>query len=437
MDDDRKAIISNRIYFKPKDLNHTKSLMDTLTYRIETKGRSRGKNVVNVEIIKNYKLLPRGIISIPQGRQDLIPEEYEVVDKRVTNLVPFPNPKFSLRDGQQVVYDEVNDTCFINALVGWGKTFTALHLARKLEQKTLVITHTTMLRDQWIEEIETLFGMTPGIIGSGKFDIEDHFIVVGNVQTVVKVLPQLQKEFGTVILDEAHHVPATTFSSIIDGLHARYRIGLSGTMIRTDGKHVIFKDFFGDKIYKPPQSHTMNPVVKLISTGVSLPMNVHWAQKMNKLLYDEDYQQFIANLANFQISKGHSVLIVADRVEFLENVKGLIGDRCILITGETSFDERKELIEQVETGEKMCVAGSRQIFSEGISINRLSCVILAVPTSNPISLEQIIGRIMRLHPDKLDPIVLDLQFSSPTDRRQNAARLAFYATKGWEVVKAL
>ena len=83
----------------------------------------------------------------------------------------------------------------------------------------------------------------------------------------------------------------------------------------------------------------------------------------------------------------------------------------------------------------MCVAGSRQIFSEGISINRLSCVILPVPTSNPITLEQIIGRIMRLHPEKLDPVVLDITFSSPVEKRQGALRLGFYLNKGWKIEK--
>jgi superfamily II DNA or RNA helicase len=118
----------------------------------------------------------------------------------------------------------------------------ALHLAAKLGQKTLVVTHTTMLRDQWVDEIKKVFNMTPGIIGSGSFDIEDHAIVVGNVQTVTKVMNKLQKEFGTIILDEAHHVPANTFSSIIDSSYARYRIALSGTMERTDGKQILFKD---------------------------------------------------------------------------------------------------------------------------------------------------------------------------------------------------
>ena len=429
---DPKAIISNRIYFRPPSVEYTRHVMKELTYKIEGKVSTKNK-IKPIEIIKNYKFLTNGVMSIPQGRIDLIPDGYSIEDKRILNSVPYPTPKFPLREGQQVVYEDVNDSCFINALVGWGKTFTALHIAHKLGQKTLVVTHTTALRDQWIEEAESLFGFRPGIIGSQKFDIEDHFLVIGNVQTITKNIPKLAKEFGTIILDEAHHVPATTFSSIIDGMYSRYRIALSGTMQRTDGKHVIFKDYFGDKIYKPPQSHTMNPIIKLVPTGLYLPPGVTWAKKMNDLLYNEDYQQFIAAIAQTQINEGHSVLVVADRVEFLNKVKEHLGPTCVLITGDTDFDTRKELIEEVEAGTKMCIAGSRQIFSEGISINRLSCVILAVPTSNPISLEQIIGRIMRLHIDKKNPVVIDLQFSSPSDRRQNAARMAFYASKGWEI----
>ena len=430
----QKVVISNRLYFRPESEEHQKHIIKELTYRIELKTGQKGK-YKTIEVIKNYKMMAGGIISIPQGRMDLIPEDHEIVDKRVLNPVPFPLPRIALRAAQVPVYDQVDDSCFINAKVGWGKTFTALNIARKLGQKTLIITHTAMLRDQWRDEIRALFGMEPGIIGSGKFDIEDHAIVVGNVQTVTKVLDKISKEFGTVILDEAHHVPATTFSAIIDSIYSRYRIALSGTMLRTDGKHVIFKDYFGPILIQPPASDTLNPIVKQLETGIRLPSTQTWVQKINTLLYNEDYQVFVAGIARVEISKGHSVLIVADRVEFLNNVKELIGANCVLITGETDYDTRKSLIARVEAGEAMCVAGSRQIFSEGISINRLSCVILAVPTANPISLEQIIGRIMRQHPDKLDPVVIDLQFSSGPEKRQNAARAGFYLSKGWKVVK--
>jgi superfamily II DNA or RNA helicase len=81
----------------------------------------------------------------------------------------------------------------------------------------------------------------------------------------------------------------------------------------------------------------------------------------------------------------------------------------------------------------MCIAGSRQIFSEGISINSLSCVILAVPIANDSLLEQIVGRIQRQHEDKLIPVVLDMQFSGFMDKKQNRDRLGFYMRKGWNI----
>jgi superfamily II DNA or RNA helicase len=427
-----KAVISNRIYIDNPGKDHSKHVIQTLTYKIHKDTGS--KKFSSVETIKNYKLLAGGIISMPQGRLDLIPADWELVDKRVLNPVPFPTPKYELREDQRVVYDEVTDTCFINALVGWGKTFTALHVARKLGQKTLVITHTTALRDQWVEEVEALFGMQPGVIGSGKFDIEDHAIVVGNIQTIVKNLEPLQKEFGTIILDEAHHCPATTFAGTVDAFHARYRIALSGTMIRKDGKHILFQDYFGTTVYKPPQANTINPAVHIVKSGITLKPGATWVEKINDLTQNDNYRRFIAGVANLHISKGHSVLVVADRVEFLEKVKEYVGETCVLVTGETDFEARQRVKEQILNKEKMCIAGSRQIFAEGISINILSCVILAVPMSNDSLLEQIVGRIMRPHEGKLDPIVVDIQFAGWADKKQNTDRLGLYLRKGWEVV---
>ena len=292
-----------------------------------------------------------------------------------------------------------------------------------------------MLRDQWAEEVQRLYGIRAGTIGSGEYDI-DHSIVIGNIQTLTKIIPKIAKEFGTVIIDEAHHCPASTFTAFIDGMYARYKIGLSGTMQRKDGKHILFKDFFGPKLHQPPQSNTLTPTVQIIKTGIALAQGEPWVKKINSLLYDPDYQDIIARIANLQIQKGHKVLIIADRVEFLQQVGELIGEECVCITGGTTYEERTELKRQIEDGEKSCIAGSRQIFAEGISVNILSCVILAAPIANDSLLEQIIGRIQRMHPDKLSPLVIDMNFSGPSDRKQNKDRQAFYFRKGWEVVGA-
>lgn len=427
-----KAVISNRIYMSmpPEGFD---SIMKALTYKIEKKSTTRGgKAVKTIELIRNYKLLPRQVISIPQGRIDLIPEGYEIVDKRVTADMPFPLPLIPLREEQEPVVEEANDTCFLNALPGWGKTFTALYIARKLGQKTLVVTHTVMLRDQWIKEIEALFGISPGVIGADAFDI-DHFIVVGNVQTVTKHALALAKEFGTVIMDEAHHCPATTFTELIDAMHARYRIGLSGTINRNDGKQVLFKDYFGSKFLKPPQSHTINPKVIIVRPGISLSPGEPWVKKINNLLYDTDYQQYIAAMVRVYTERGHKVLFVASRTEFLVNVKEILGEKCLLVTGTTSAEERASIAARLESGEITSIAGARTIFTEGISVNILSCAILPEPIANVINLEQLSGRIMRKHPNKLDPLLVDINFSGYADKKQNNLRLGFYLEKGWKV----
>lgn len=428
-----KAILSNRIYLDVTP-ELTSSLIRALTYKIK-KNIPGATHFSQFEIIKNFKIIGGTVMSIPIGRPDLIPAGFEIIDKRVLHELPFPTPKLEMLPAQQVVYDAVDDMCFINAMVGWGKTFCALHIARKLGQKTLVVCHNTMLRDQWADEVEKLYGMPVGIIGSGKFDI-DHSIVIGNIQTLTKIIPKISKEFGTIIVDEAHHCPASTFMTFIDGMYARYKIGLSGTMMRKDGKHILFKDFFGHKVHQPPASNTMTPSVRIVKTGIALAQGEPWVKKMNILLYDPDYQKFIAHAARMQMEKGHKVLVIADRVEFLQNVGELIGEECVCITGGTTYEERTELKRQIESGEKSCIAGSRQIFSEGISVNILSCVILAAPIANDALLEQIVGRIMRNHENKLEPLVLDMNFSGPSDRKQNRDRQAFYARKGWTVVGA-
>jgi superfamily II DNA or RNA helicase len=424
-----KAVISNRIYMDDPGVDHSKKVIKELTYKI--KKDTGSKQFFAIETIKNYKILPKGILTMPQGRVDLIPSGYELIDKRTLVPVPFPEPKFPLREDQQVIYDQVNDSAFINALPGWGKTFTALYLARKFGQRTLVVTHTASLRDQWIGEVKYLYGMEPGIIGGGIFDIEDRAVVVGNIQSIVKHLPTLSKEFGLIILDEAHHCPASTFSTTVDTFHARYRIALSGTMIRKDGKHVVFNDYFGSTVLKPPEANTLKPLVRIVKSGITLKPGATWVEKINDLCENERYIKFISEIAQLEILNGHSVLIIADRVEFLRRVKENVGETCLLVTG--SEGDRDIAKEQILSGEKRAIAGSRQIFSEGISINRLSCVILAIPMSNDSLLEQIVGRIQRKFTGKPEPLVIDINFAGYADKKQNNDRLGLYMRKGWEI----
>jgi superfamily II DNA or RNA helicase len=394
----------------------------SLTYKIDSY-----RSDVAPTIIKNVRKIRSGLISIPVGRFDLIPPEYEIKDKRVLLPVDFPKFGFDLRESQQAVYDSLDDNAIINAFVSWGKTFTALAIAAKLGQKTLVVTHTVSLRTQWEKEIRKVFGIEPGIIGSGKYDTSPP-IVVGNIQTLYKLRGKIEKEFGTLIIDECHHIPANTFSKLVDASYARYKIGLSGTVQRKDGRHVVMPDYFGHTKFTPPKENYMEPTVDVIQTKIRFMdgAKIPWANRINDLVRQEEYGKLICFLAAAYRKQGHKVLLLSDRVYFLKRIKETLGEHCELITGEVPLAEREKKIERVQTGKVDILLGTQSIFSEGISVNPLSCLILATPVSNTPLLTQLIGRVIREYPGKIDPVIVDINLKGKTAEKQAKVRLGHY-----------
>ena len=422
-----KAVIGNRIFMEvPADLRA--SIDKELTYSIAPRNPQDPPF-----IIKNMGLIKGGLISMPSGRMDLIPNDYNIIDRRVKKDIDFPEFTFTLRPSQQKVYDEVEDCAIINAWVSWGKTFTGLALASKLKQKTLVVVHTIALRNQWAKEVEKVFGIQAGIIGSGKFDT-DSPVVIGNIQSLYRKIDEIKKEFGTVILDEMHHISSPTFSRIIDKMHARYKIGLTGTLERKDGKHVVFRDYFGQHVIKPPRENYMTPVIDIIQSEVRFMdgARIPWANRINHLVSQEEYVHSVAMIASAYAAKGHKVLVVSDRVSLLKTCARLSGDSAVCITGELEHEQREVLLESVKTS-KDILYGTQAIFSEGISLDVLSCLVLATPINNDPLLTQLIGRIIRKKENKKQPIVVDINLIGKTASRQASMRMGYYLKEGYEI----
>ena len=423
-----KAVLSNRIFMDASPELREK-LSKELTYKIAPQNPNDPP-----QIIKNLQRVRDNLVSIPSGREDLIPNEYEIVDKRIMVPVDFPDFKFVLRESQQAVYDDLRDNSIINAWVSWGKTFTGLAIAGKLGQKTLVVTHTVPLRNQWAKEVEKVYGVTPGIIGSGSFNT-DSCIVVGNTQTLYRNIDRIRKEFGTIILDEMHHVSSPTFSKIIDTSHARYKIGLSGTIERKDGKHVVFRDYFSKNVYKPPKENFMTPKVDIVKSEIRFMdgARIPWANRVTNLATNEEYIHTVSMLAAFYAAKGHKVLVVSDRVNFLKNCAILAGDKAICVTGDVPHEERETLLNEINYGNKNILFGTQAIFSEGISVNALSVLILGTPINNEPLLTQLIGRVIREREGKKTPIIVDIHLKGNTAKKQASNRMGYYMKQGWQI----
>ncbi len=422
-----KAVISNRIYLQCTS-SMKQSIDKELTYLIPSHNPADPP-----QVISNMAVIREDLISIPIGRIDLIPKNYFIVDKRTTVPVEFPEFKYKLRPSQQEVYDVIDDNAIINAWVSWGKTFTGLAIAGKLGQKTLIITHTIPLRNQWAKEVEKVYGIKSGIIGSGMWSI-DSPIVVGNTQTLYRNIPKIRKEFGTIILDEMHHVSSPTFNRVIDACYSRYKIGLSGTIERKDGKHVVFRDYFGSTVLKPPKENYMTPTIHIVPSDIRFMdgSKTPWANKVTNLATNDEYKHSVAMLSAAYAARGHKVLVVSDRVSFLKSCAELTGDKAVCVTGEVPHEEREALLDEITYGDKNVLYGTQSIFSEGISLDSLSCLILGTPINNEPLLTQLIGRVIREKEGKISPVILDIHLKGNTATRQASNRMGYYMKQGWE-----
>lgn len=419
-----KAIISNRIYLEV-DAKLERTIQEELTYLIPSY-----TDPDNPTPLRTYSTIRPGLMTLPVGRMDLIPPNHEIKDKRLYIPAEFPEFKFTLRESQQEIYEDVDDNCLINAKVSWGKTFTGLAIAGKLAQKTLIVTHTIALMRQWEKETKKVYGFDAGAIGDGHCHY-DSPITIGSVQTLERRMDILNKEFGTIIMDEVHHAPSPTFNKIIDRSYSRYKIGLSGTLIRKDGKHVILKDYFGHKVYIPPKENCMTPTIHAIRTNIYFPdrQDLGWAAKVTMLQESIIYRRVIMNLARKYAGMGHKVLVVSDRTDFLKNLAENVNGA--LIIGATK--DRDAEFAKLDSGQTDILLGTQSILSEGISHDPLSCLIMATPVNNESLLEQLIGRIVRLCPDKLDPIVVDPMMLGFTVEKQFNNRLGHYMREGFKI----
>ena len=123
------------------------------------------------------------------------------------------------------------------------------------------------------------------------------------------------------------------------------------------------------------------------------------------------------------------VLVVADRVEFLTKCSELSNMESDTLTGSLDEQARERLIKSVYNDETDIVYATQSLVSEGISINPLSCLILATPLNNMPLLEQLIGRVIRGYEGKLPPVIVDIRLEGHTVARQSSNRLSHYIVR--------
>lgn len=411
----RVGLTSTLINYLKEELNFANS-----EFFIKKKS---GRNTF--ETIRYFKLvveteseifIPRGFIGklLRFCKESQI--EFDFIDER--KLKPSITYAFnaSLRNHQLRVIETVSKKDFgvIVAPPGSGKTVIGLKMIADKRQPALIIVHRKQLLKQWIERIEAFLGIPKrdiGVIGQGKSKIGKQ-ITVATIQSLPKQLESVQNQFGTIIVDECHHVPAETFRNTIEKLHAYYLYGLTATPFRkhSDGK-IIFTHL-GEIIANIQPTEVENyKHAKIIirNTELNVPYNSKTDnfESLSKILvHDTARNKLILEDVKTELNQGKKAIIITERKDHIDSLYLFLKQsyETITLSGDDSETFKKTKWKILKEGNFQVLITTGQYFGEGTDLQNISCLFLVYPFSFEGKLIQYIGRVQR---SEINPTIYD------------------------------
>jgi superfamily II DNA or RNA helicase len=133
---------------------------------------------------------------------------------------------------------------------GAGKTIVAMMAMEAIGARTLVVVPTIELLRQWRTGLNEQLGVpaeSVGVIGGGSHEL--CAITIITYQSAVSPA-RLLPDFGLVIFDEVHHLPAASYRHIPRKVGAPYILGLSATTERMDGRERDLEVLAGPEVYR-------------------------------------------------------------------------------------------------------------------------------------------------------------------------------------------
>lgn len=131
---------------------------------------------------------------------------------------------------------------------GTGKTEVALRIMQVLSVTTLIVSPVRDLMYQWHQRILDRLGYDAGIVGDNTFNKRP--VTVTTYDSARIHMRDLGDQFQFIIFDECHHLPGEIRSDSARMCMAPYRLGLTATPERSDGKQADLDTLIGPVAYR-------------------------------------------------------------------------------------------------------------------------------------------------------------------------------------------
>lgn len=334
---------------------------------------------------------------------------------------------------------------------GAGKTVMGCAAIARRGVRTLVLVHRKPLMDQWSDRLQEFLGLSKREIHIlGKSRYRDAPVAIGMLQGLARAADSsaLLVGYSHVIIDECHHVPATSFEAVMKQCEARYLLALTATPTRKDGLQKILFLQCGPIRHKIGFDHAENQarsvvvrefLLRLPSAEGLLPIHVLWAL----LAQSAERNRLIASDVNAAYREGRFSAVLSDRKEHLDNLASFIreelpGEAIIRIDGSSGNKQRTELLstlrEKAEARSPFVLLATASLLGEGFDLPALDTMFLATPISFKGRIIQYAGRLHRVSESKQGVRIYDYVDSNhPLTAHMHRKRLAAYREMGYSV----
>jgi len=335
---------------------------------------------------------------------------------------------------------EENQGCIGEAPTGFGKTTVGCKLICEIGRPTCVIIPQGNL--DWKPELLKHTTLTEDDIGiwqgQGLPDPKAK-VVIAMLQSVYRdgiYPPEVYDRFACVIFDEVHMLGSLEFSRAIRKFPAMFRLGLSATTDRRDGKmnlihsHVGWRHVVGYTDAEDPRYYVIDSTWTEPRRQDGKPILFDPSrtnQATRSLMADPIRNAAIANAVLRAHKAARRTIVFISQIKHGERIRkaliasGVPKNLIIEYNGSISkFDEARA---------KACPAGvvliaTYKYCAMGVNIPALDTCVLAFPR---LDVRQPVGRILRKLVGKQIPIVLDVWDNlCPT--------LAHIAKKRWQIM---
>lgn len=338
-------------------------------------------------------------------------------------LIPFPDFSGVLRPYQQISVDTFLEGIQKNkyggiaqAACGGGKTVFMIYILSLLKVRTLVLLHKMDLMEQWQQEIKKFLGLSEDMQGWVKQDNQVFLgkpITIASYQTVRARQDDLFRfgffdYFSCVVADEVHRTSALTYQETIKLFSAKLQLGLTATPRRRDGLENVFFWHTGPIIAKINAPRMTGRYFQLRWSNPYLEDEESIARAISMVANDTARNLKIIEEMFKAFQGGRKVLAMTDRLDHVDMLVTAIRNRILKSGDFTSvgrYTSKESSIQLKENKKCQVIIGTFGMFSEGTDIPDADTLFLLTPRGD---VEQMVGRIQRIHEDKKELIIYDI-----------------------------